>query len=142
MGSVLICRECPPVGGNTLFADAYAMFEGLDSATKARIEGTEAHHQGLLTLHGTKSARHPVVRTHPETGGQALYVNKSFAQRLVGVDDPDGQLLRKLLAQVDVPEFQCRFQWEVSRTCHAFAVALFSLPFCRISGGIRRVLGQ
>ena len=58
------------------------------------------------------NVRHPVVRTHPETGKKGLYVNGAFTQHLEGVDDEaDGRaLLAHLLQQHGKPEFQCRFQ--------------------------------
>ena len=58
-------------------------------------------------------ARHPVVRTHPETGRRTLYVNRAFTQRIVDVDpDESRELLEVLYDQATFPEYQCRWRWE------------------------------
>jgi taurine dioxygenase len=55
---------------------------------------------------------HPVVRTHPQTGRKALYVNAAFTQHIVGMDEDESDaLLKQLYAQARVPEYQCRFRW-------------------------------
>ena len=55
---------------------------------------------------------HPVVRTHPETGRKALYVNAAFTQSIVGMDPEEfDALLKRLYAQAAIPEYQCRFRW-------------------------------
>ena len=56
---------------------------------------------------------HPVVRTHPETGRKAIYVNAAFTQHIVGMEKADSDaLLAHLYAQAAIPEYQCRFRWE------------------------------
>src|SRR3546814_9360572 len=58
---------------------------------------------------------HPVVRTHPETGEQALYVNTAFTSHIEGLSEKESDwLLQHLYAQAAVPEFQCRFRWEAN----------------------------
>ena len=130
LGSVLRAIEIPPVGGDTLFADMYAAYEGLSEAVKARIDHAVAVHDfGHFRVGMRKAGKseaeieafdraypkveHPVVRTHPETGRRALYVNAAFTQHIVGLekDESDG-LLRQLYAQAAIPEYQCRFRWE------------------------------
>ena len=57
--------------------------------------------------------QHPVVRTHPETGRRAIYVNAGFTQHIVGMEKQDSdRLLSHLYAQAAIPEYQCRFRWE------------------------------
>ena len=132
LGSVLRCIETPPVGGDTLFADMYAAYEGLPDATKARIEGRVAvhdfaHFRDRMRRKGKSEAEiaafnercpmveHPVVRTHPETGRRALYVNAAFTQRIVGLEpDESVALLKELYATAAVPERQCRFRWSTN----------------------------
>ncbi|HEY2660116.1 MAG TPA: TauD/TfdA family dioxygenase [Caulobacteraceae bacterium] len=131
LGSVLRAIEVPPVGGDTLFADMYAAYEGLSDAVKARIEGAVAVHDFAHFRNGLRRAgktedeieafnraypmvEHPVVRTHPETGRKGIYVNAAFTQHIVGLEkDESDALLRHLYAQAAIPEYQCRFRWEV-----------------------------
>ena len=86
LGSILRCRIMPEVGGDTMFADMVAAYEGLSPALKEWLCSLTAVHDGSIfaTLQGKPKEsfweqfppqRHPVVRTHPETGERALYVN-------------------------------------------------------------------
>ncbi|MES2034051.1 MAG: TauD/TfdA family dioxygenase [Pseudomonadota bacterium] len=132
LGSILRAIEIPPVGGDTLFADMYAAYDGLSDEVKARIEGAVAVHdfahfrvamkkRGLtddqIAAFNAKypMVEHPVVRTHPETGRKAIYVNAAFTQHIVGMEKPESDaLLAHLYAQVAIPEYQCRFRWEAN----------------------------
>lgn len=132
LGSILRCLECPPVGGDTLFSDMYAAYEGLSDEVKAQIEGRFAvhdfaHFRRSLRKQGKTDAeieafnraypmmQHPVVRTHPETGRKALYVNAAFTQNIVGMEpEASARLLAHLYAQAAIPERQCRFRWEAN----------------------------
>jgi taurine dioxygenase len=126
LGSVLRAREVPVVGGDTLFSDMVAAYEGLDDDVKERIDGRQAVHDftqsfGLL-LPPEELARkreefpavtHPVVRTHPETGRKGLYVNAIFTSHVVGMEPGESRdLLEHLCGQASTPEYQCRFHWE------------------------------
>ncbi len=126
MGSILRARIVPPVGGDTLFCDMNAAYEGLSDDIKEKIEGMTAVHSYTRVFGGGASedereamrekypdARHPVVRTHPETGAKSLYVNAAFVSHLEGVDAVEGnRLLRRLYRQASIPEYQCRFRWQ------------------------------
>ena len=124
-GAVLRARELPPIGGDTLWCDAAAAYEGLSDEVKARIDGRTATHD-LLHDFGDRIAperreaiaaefppqHHPVVRTHPETDKRVLFVNASFTSRIDDMDDAEGAgLLRHLLDQFKTPEYQVRFRW-------------------------------
>ncbi|MBX9882064.1 MAG: TauD/TfdA family dioxygenase [Sphingomonas sp.] len=124
-GAVLRARELPPIGGDTLWVDAAAAYEGLSDAVKARIAGRTATHD-LLHDFGDRIAperraamaaefppqHHPIARGHPETGEHVLFVNASFTSRIDGLDDAEStELLRHLLDQFKVPEYQIRFRW-------------------------------
>lgn len=125
IGSVLIARELPPVGGDTIWADAAAAYEGLPAAVKDRIATLDAEHDILRSfgprVSDAKRAEiardfppvvHPVVRTHPETGAKVLYVNYTFTTRILGVSDEESEsLLRLLFDRIKVPEYQVRFRW-------------------------------
>jgi len=125
MGAVLRARLLPPSGGDTLWVDAAAAYDGLPAAIKAQIEGRTATHD-LLYDFGDRIApdrraamaaefppqHHPIVRIHPETGSRTLFVNASFTSRIDGLDDAQSAtLLRDLLDQFKVPEYQVRFRW-------------------------------
>lgn len=126
LGSVLLARDVPEVGGDTLFSDMYAAYEGLDDDLRASLEGLRAVHD-FTHVFGRfmdaeelakkqaefPPARHPVVRTHPETGRRGLYVNAAFTSHIEGMErDASDRLLELLYRQASVPEYQCRFRWK------------------------------
>ena len=124
MGSILYIRKCPPHGGDTLFASMYAAYDALSDRMKAYLDGLSAehsgeHYRGQYANYGVADkaeyprAEHPVVRTHPVTGKKALYVNKGFTRRLIGVplDESEG-ILTYLYEHMANPLFQCRFRWQ------------------------------
>ena len=148
LGSILRAIEVPPVGGDTLFADMYAAYEGLSDDVKAEIEGAVAVHDFAhfrvgMRRQGKSEAEieafntaypmvtHPVVRTHPETGRKALYVNAAFTQAIVGMEPEESSaLLKRLYAQARIPEYQCRFRWRKNsiafwdnRACQHYAAS-------------------
>jgi taurine dioxygenase len=124
-GAVLRAIELPPVGGDTLWADTAAAYDGLDDDTKAAIEHAVAVHDWRFTF-GAKMdpavrdqlvetfppTEHPVVRIHPETGRRTIFVNRIFTQHIVGMDpDSSDRLLATVESAVHAPEYQCRFRW-------------------------------
>ena len=126
MGAVLRAVEVPPSGGDTLFCDMYAAYEGLDEDTKASIEHLVAVHDysqvfGAVIPAAKKAemratyppVKHPVVRTHAETGRKLLYVNRFFVHHIAGLERADSdRLIDKLSRRAEVVEYQCRFRWE------------------------------
>ena len=124
MGSILYIRQCPPKGGDTLFASMYAAYEALSDRMKAYLDGLTAFHDGADVYRGLyanfgvadkpayPSAEHPVVRTHPVTGQKALYVNRGFTRRILGLPrDESDAVLAYLYQHAENPLFQCRFRW-------------------------------
>ncbi|HWT41305.1 MAG TPA: TauD/TfdA family dioxygenase [Sphingopyxis sp.] len=124
LGSILRAIEVPAVGGDTLFADMAAAFRGLSPAMQDWCRSLSAVHdiarvfarrlgKSIEELHEQYPPQlHPVVRTHPETGEQALYVNTAFTSHIEGVSAKESEwLLAHLYAQAVVPEIQCRFRW-------------------------------
>jgi len=132
LGSILRSIEIPPVGGDTLFADMYAAYEGLSDDVKEEIDGRTAIHDFAPFRKGLRKqgkseaeieefnakfppAEHPIVRTHPETGRKGLYVNAAFTQYIVDMErEESARLLKHLYAQAAIPEYQCRFRWSVN----------------------------
>ena len=131
MASMLIARELPPFGGDTLFASGYAAFEALSPAMQRMLEGlTGVNASAKADVTRTREdrikdgpaaaprkdlvAEHPVVRTHPETGRKALYVNFGHTMRFAGMTEEESRpLLEFLFAHQVKPEFTCRFTWRV-----------------------------
>ncbi len=135
MGCVLRCVECPPVGGDTMWVNMALAYERLPDEVKAKIANLRARHsieasfgaampiEKRLALKAQfPDAEHPVVRTHPETGEKVLFVN-AFATHFTNYHTPEhvryGQdfsmggsdLLRYLLSQAYIPEYQVRWRW-------------------------------
>ena len=138
MGAVLRCVECPPVGGDMLWANMGLAYERLPELIKTQIAGLRARHsieasfgaalpiEKRLALKAQyPDAEHPVVRTHPETGEKILFVN-SFTTHFtnfhtaenvrVGQDHAPGaaQLLHYLTSQAQIPEYQVRFRFRTN----------------------------
>jgi taurine dioxygenase len=136
MGAVLRCVECPPVGGDTMWANMELAYERLPDHVKVQIEGLRASHsiessfgaampvEKRLALKAQyPDAEHPVVRTHPETGAKVLFVN-AFATHFTNYHTPArvrfGQdanpgaalLLNYLISQAFIPEYQVRWRWQ------------------------------
>ena len=123
--AILHAVSVPAVGGDTLFSDMCAAYDGLDDSTKERIEGLAAVHDYARAFgHGLDAdamaemraayppVEHPVVVRHPDSGRRALYVNRIFTDHLVDVPaDESRALLALLCSQADLPEYQCRFRW-------------------------------
>jgi taurine dioxygenase len=134
-GCVLRCVECPPVGGDTMWANMAEAYVRLPESIKSQIAGLRARHsieasfgaampiERRLALKAQyPDAEHPVVRTHPETGEKILFVN-AFTTHLTNFHTPDnvrfgqdanpgaGLLLNYLVSQAFVPEYQVRWRW-------------------------------
>ncbi len=126
MGAVLRAVEVPAMGGDTLFADMGAAYDGLPDDTKEMIADLVAVHDYTLafghlvapekrdeTRAKYPPARHPVVRTHPETGRKTIYVNRAFVSHIEGFEpDESNALINALASTAELPEYQCRFHWE------------------------------
>lgn len=130
MGSMLLAREIPPCGGDTLFANQYLAYDTLSDGLKRTLDGLSAINSSAradisktredrLKSDGRDGARreylseHPVVRTHPETGRKALYVNIAHTVRFAGWTEEESAPLLQYLFQHQIrPEFTCRFVWQ------------------------------
>jgi len=135
-GCVLRCIECPPVGGDTMWANMVLAYDKLPEHIKTQIAGLRARHSIEATFGAAMpldkrlalkaqypDAEHPVVRTHPDTGEKILFVNgftthftnfHTAANVRVGQDYTQGgsQLLQYLISQVQIPEYQVRWRWK------------------------------
>ena len=119
LASILRAVELPPLGGDTLWASAYAAFESLSSRMQRLVDGMTATHSFTRSsAHRTPQndrfppVSHPVVRTHPVTGRRALFVNRIFTVRLDEVTDRENEVLLPLLCdQFQQPDLQVRHRW-------------------------------
>ena len=129
MGTMLLAREVPPYGGDTLFASQCAAYDalsptmqgllqhlvGISSSAKADVSKTREDRikeGGKAQAPAEFRAEHPVVRTHPETGRKALYVNIAHTAGIKGMTDAESAPLLRFLFEHQVkPEFTCRFAW-------------------------------
>ena len=129
MGSMLLSKEVPPHGGDTLFASQTAAYDALSPTMKRLLDGlvgiassakadVSKTREDRIKSDGSAEAKkeyraeHPVVRTHPETGRKALYVNVAHTAGIVGMtDEESAPLLQFLFAHQVKPEFTCRFAW-------------------------------
>lgn len=141
LGSILKAVEVPAVGGDTLFANMVEAYERLSDSLKDKIAGKIAVHDIARVFAGrlnktTEELRetypvmeHPIVRTHPETGANVLYVNNAFTSHIKDMDEDEGrEVLQALYRTASNPELQCRFRWKVgslafwdNRACQHFA---------------------
>ena len=131
MATLLYAKELPPSGGDTLFANQYAAFEHLsegiknvlkklraqNSADKKRVSETRSERvkeSGSGQKAGQMKGVHPVVRTHPETKKEALFVNVAHTVAFEGWTEIESAgLLSFLFAHQISPEFQCRLRWQL-----------------------------
>ena len=113
--SVLHALTVPPVGGDTAFASTIAAFAALSEGMQDLLRGLEAVHSydgpGRPDRVG-QTAVHPVVRRHPETGCEGLYLNKMFATRFQGMTEQESRpIIAFLDRHMTRPEFTCRLSW-------------------------------
>jgi taurine dioxygenase len=129
LGTLLYALETPPVGGDTMFASMYLAYEALSEGMQRLLGSLQAVNvagkaitlktrEAMHSKRGTAaeleaiSAVHPVVRTHPETGRKALYVNLAHTLRFTDMSEEESApLLDYLFAHQIRPEFTCRFRW-------------------------------
>jgi taurine dioxygenase len=132
MGSLLLCREMPEIGGDTMFANMYLAYDTLSDTLKNFLGGLSAVHdyshaydtyfahlkeRPPLTPEArakTPPVEHPMVRVHPVTGRKALYVNPGFTKGIVGMPKEESQpILEFLFRHSTRPEFIYRHKWQV-----------------------------
>ena len=128
--TILLAREIPPYGGDTMFANQQLAFENLSERMQELLSGligvnSSVRSDGIRThvdrdvpqldTNGTSGfiAEHPVVRTHPETGRKSLYINRGHTVRFQGMTEEESlPLLNFLFDHQVTDEFLCRFRWQ------------------------------
>lgn len=133
LGSILRARVVPARGGDTMWSSLFAAYDTLSDRMKRYLEGLRAVHSfahgfrhslaepgGAERLSDAVKAnppvRHPVIRTHPESGRKALFVNRLFTTQLVDDAGPLSEaesraILDYLFDHLETPELTCRFHW-------------------------------
>jgi taurine dioxygenase len=129
MATLLVAREVPDVGGDTIFANQYLAYETLSDGMKRLLAGLKGvassakadssrTREDRIKSDGSADARklliaeHPAVRTHPETGRKVLYVNRAHTVGFAGMtEEESAPLLEFLFGHQIRPEFTCRFRW-------------------------------
>jgi taurine dioxygenase len=125
LGTMLQIHTLPDVGGDTLFANMYMAFDTLSAPLRRMLDGLTARHESEHVYRGRYSDRgvddagkvypsavHPVVRTHPETGKKALYVNRTFTRRIMQLSEAESDaLLGFLFMHSEQIDLQIRYRW-------------------------------
>jgi taurine dioxygenase len=132
MGSILYAKELPPTGGDTVWSDMRAAYLALSQPMQEFLKGLDAVHDFArgFPVTGTVAKQagadkhtkareehppviHPVIRTHPETGEDALFVNYGFTTRIKGLRHKESSALLKMLHEhIQQPEFTVRWHWK------------------------------
>ena len=120
LGSILYGKVIPECGGDTCWASMYAAYDGLSTSMQQFLCGLTGIHESehvytkiAGTIENYPSAEHPLIRTHPETGRQALFVNSGFTTGVKELQAAESRsLLDFLFNHIETPEFQVRFRWE------------------------------
>ena len=131
MGTILYAQEIPPVGGDTIFASMIAAYEALSPGMRRLLDGLTAVNSAdkgdaAATRADLRRQRpkdegdtittseHPIVRTHPETGQKAIYVNPGHTLRIAELSEAESApILEYLYRHQKRPEFTCRFRWRL-----------------------------
>jgi taurine dioxygenase len=132
MGSMLYARHVPPEGGDTLWSSMRAAYEALSPSLRAFLQPLDAEHDFTRSFppdHLTSlnvgieryawarreypPVAHPLVRTHPETGKDGLFVNSGFTTRILGLSKAESTKILELLSEhIQRPEFVIRWRWK------------------------------
>jgi taurine dioxygenase len=128
MAAILHALELPALGGDTYWANMYLAYESLPPGLRQRIEGRKAIHDATYNSAGlmrkgykditdpreAPGARHPLVRTHPETGRPCLFLGRRRNSYIVGMPLEESEaLLDELWAHATQARFAFRQQWRV-----------------------------
>jgi taurine dioxygenase len=110
--AILNMVKCPPVGGDTMWANMYKAYDELSAPLQELCEGLTALHDAHPHGKPDTMAVHPVVRVHPVTRKKSLFVNEHFTRRIVELSHAESDmLLRYLTRWASNPRFAVRYRW-------------------------------
>lgn len=133
MGALLAAKQLPPSGGDTLWSSGIAAWKALSKPWQDMLAGLHAEHDIIKSFPAWRFARtpdekvrwekaradhptrmHPVVRTHPVSGLQGLFVNEGFTTRIAELNPTESHaVLAQLFAHMSKPEFTVRWRWKL-----------------------------
>jgi len=128
LGTMLQIHIAPPCGGDTMFSDMYGAYDALSEPVRRMLDGLTATHESEHIYRGRYADRgrndididcpvavHPVVRTHPDTGRKALFVNRTFTTRINELSPSESDaVLTMLFEQAEHIDHQIRFRWTLN----------------------------
>lgn len=124
LGSMLLLKEAPASGGDTLFANMYLAYESLSAPIRELIDGLDAVHDQRLDIthydlephpgHTYPRSTHPLVVAHPDTGRKLLFCNPAFTSHIVGLAKTESRAILTMLFEhvANNPKLHCRVRWE------------------------------
>jgi taurine dioxygenase len=126
LGTLLQIHVLPDIGGDTLFANMCAAYDALSAPMRGMLAELTARHESEHVYRGRYADRgvedratvypkavHPVIRTHPETGRRAIFVNRTFTTRINELSESESDaVLALLFDHCEQIDFQIRFRWE------------------------------
>ncbi|MDP6568013.1 MAG: TauD/TfdA family dioxygenase [Alphaproteobacteria bacterium] len=122
--SILNMKQCPEIGGDTMWSNLFAAYEGLSPPLREMCDGLSAVHDALPHDRADRMTVHPLVRIDPDSGRKALYVNEHFTRRIVEMNAPESEnLLAYLTNWVKQPAFTVRYHW------HAGSIGMWDNRF-------------
>ncbi len=111
--SILNMKVCPEVGGDTMWSNLIAAYEGLSAPMQELCDGLSALHDALPHNRPDRMTIHPLIRVDPETGRKALYVSEHFTRRIVEMNGQESDLLLSYLTNwVKQPAYTVRYRWQ------------------------------
>ena len=128
LGTMLQIHIAPACGGDAMFSDMYSAYNGLSEPIKKLIDGLTATHESEHLYRGRyvdrgindkdtifPQAIHPIIRTHPETGKKALFVNRTFTTRINELTPSESdRILDLLFDHAEHIDHQIRFRWSIN----------------------------
>jgi taurine dioxygenase len=110
--SLMSMVKSPTIGGDTLFASGYALYESLSTPMRQFLECLSVRYVAWTKDGNRLVGEHPIVRVHPETDRPSLYFDSQWSKSIIDLSrDESDAVLAFLRSYVKDPTFQCRYHW-------------------------------